>query len=167
VPRVDTAPSLADRVDPTLARPLPPAPGTAITQPAPPIPTPVPVDPGPWPGPTGQLLPELVTLDGTTLPAPADAVVRSTPPKPPVGPSPAPGPSPSPAPPLSGLVDKAYADKTAGELAAAPLTALKGISPGKAAALTEALGVDTIGELAGNRFVRAAQTITQDAASGP
>ena len=49
----------------------------------------------------------------------------------------------------------------------APLSALKGISPAKAAALTEALGVDTIGELASNRFVRAAKTIAQAVAPGP
>lgn len=83
VPRVDAAPSLADRVDASLARPLPPAHGTTITQPAPPTPTPTPVDPGPWPGPTGRPMPDLITLDGSPLPAPTDGVVDANPPKPP------------------------------------------------------------------------------------
>jgi hypothetical protein len=161
VPRVDDALSLADRVDPTLARPLPPAHGTAITQPTPPTPTPPPVDPGPWPGPTGQPMPALVTLDGSTVPAPTDGTVHPTPPKPPAPPTPTPQP---PAPPptpaaLSELVDKAYASKTAEELAAAPLQALKGISPSRAAALTQALGVHTIAELADSKYIAAAQTI--------
>ncbi len=108
-------------------------------------------------------MPNLVTLDGSPLPAPADAVVHATPPKPPAAPTPAPtptpAPGPAPAPALSDLVDKAYAGKTASELAAAPLTALKGISPTRAAALTQALGVHTIAELADSKYVTAAQTI--------
>lgn len=83
VPRVDTAPTLAGLVDPTLTRPQPPAPGTVITQPAPPQPPPAPVPPAPWPGPLGQPMPPLITLDGSTLPAPTDGVVRAKPPKPP------------------------------------------------------------------------------------
>jgi hypothetical protein len=83
VPRVDTAPSLARFVDPSLNRPTPPTPGTAITQPDPPHPTPPRVEPDPWVGPVGQPMPTLVTLDGTVLPAPADAVVRPQPPRPP------------------------------------------------------------------------------------
>ena len=165
VPRVDTSVSLADRVDPTVSRPTPPAHGTAVTQPAPPTPPPMPVDPGPWPGPTGQPLPDLITLDGSSIPAPADAVVHATPPKPPALPAPpsAPGPTPTPSPALGELVDKTYAGKNANELAVAPLTALKGISPAKAVALTQALGARTIGELATNRYVQAAQTINQAA----
>jgi hypothetical protein len=165
VPRLDGAPSLVDRVDPTLARPLPPAHGSVITQPTPPTPTPAPVDPGPWPGPTGKPVSDLITLDGSTVPAPADGTVRSTPPKPPRPPTPAPQPSSGPAPTpgpaanVAELVDKNYATKTAADLAAAPLQALKGISPAKAAALTQALGVHTVGELATSRYVQAAQTI--------
>jgi len=191
VPRVDTALSLADRVDPTLTRPQPPAYGTVITQPEPPTPTPTPVTPGPWPGPLAQPMPDLVTLDATVLPAPADAVVHATPPKPPKPPTPTPPtprppptpnpppgpptptptptpptpppPTPPPAPPPAGnldaLVDKAYAGKTAAELAAAPLAALKGLSPTKATALGQALGVTTIGELAANKLVQTATTI--------
>jgi hypothetical protein len=83
VPRVDTAPSLAARIDPSMNAPEPPAYGTAITQPSPPSPAPAPVEPGPWPGPTGQPMPALVTLDGTSLPPPSDAVVHPKPPAPP------------------------------------------------------------------------------------
>ena len=62
-------------------------------------------------------------------------------------------------------MDKAYAGKTAAELAAAPLNALRGVSAAKAAALKQALGVSTIGDLADDRYVHAAQTIA--AASAP
>jgi hypothetical protein len=162
VPRVDDASSLADRVDPKLSRPLPPAHGSVITQPAAPTPAPAPVDPGPWPGSAEQPMPALVTLDGSSIPAPSDAVVHANPPKPPKPPAPAaPGPTPPPTPAvnLADLVDKAYASKSAADLAAAPLEALKGISPTKAAALTQALGVHTVGEFAANKYVQAAQAI--------
>ena len=194
VPRVDTAPSLADRIDVTLARPLPPAYGTAITQPAAPVPTPKPVAPPPWNGTLGKPMPALVTLDGSTLPAPSDGVVHADPPKPVVPPptptpgSPVPGPAPGPTPPpgptpgptptpapvpapppgpaaLAELVDKRYAARSATDLAALPLSALKGISPAKATALKAALGATTIAELAGSPAVRAALTIAA-AASG-
>jgi hypothetical protein len=91
--------------------------------------------------------------------------VHATPPKPPALPAPpsAPGPTPTPSPALGELVDKTYAGKNANELAVAPLTALKGISPAKTVALTQALGARTIGELATNRYVQAAQTINQAA----
>jgi hypothetical protein len=83
VPRVDAAPSLAHLVDPSLNRPLPPAPGSAVQQPAPPTPTPPPVAPQPWRGPLQTPLPALVTLDGSPLPPPTDGKVNKTPPKPP------------------------------------------------------------------------------------
>ncbi len=83
VPRVDQAPSMAGHVDPTLNRPEPPTPGTAITQPAPPQPTPPPITPDPWPGRLGQPMPALITLDGSILPAPTDGLVRTQPPTPP------------------------------------------------------------------------------------
>ncbi len=164
VPRVDDAPSLAAHVDPALARPLPPAHGSVIAQPAPPSPTPARVEPAPWPGPTGQPLPALVTLDGSALPAPTDGLVRPTPPKPPKPPEPpvtppGPGPTPGPNVNLEDLVDKKYAGKTAAELAAAPLDALKGLSTAKAALLGQALGVTTIGELARHKIIQEAATI--------
>lgn len=83
VDRVDGAPSLAAHVDPALVRPEPPAPGTAIIQPAPPDPEPSPVPPDAWKGPTGQPMPALTALDGTAVPAPTDGIVRKNPPKPP------------------------------------------------------------------------------------
>jgi phospholipase C len=86
VPRVDEAPSLAQLVQPGLGRPVPPAPGSAITQPTPPSPRPAPVEPKPWPGLLDQPLPALVTLDGSSVPAPTDGLVRKSPPKAPVAP---------------------------------------------------------------------------------
>ena len=83
VPRVDDAPSMAALVNAAATRPVPPPPGTLITQPSPPTPTPTPIAPAPWPTPLDQPLPPLITLDGTTLPAPTDGLVRPTPPKPP------------------------------------------------------------------------------------
>ena len=86
VPRVDTSPSLAGLVDSSLTRPLPPSPGSTITQPKAPHPTPKPTPPAPWPGPLNQPMPDLVTLDGSSLPAPTDGLVRPKPPKPPKNP---------------------------------------------------------------------------------
>jgi phospholipase C len=85
VPRVDTARSLADRVDPTLNRPVPPSFGSAVAQPAPPDPTPQPVPPEPWDGPDAAPMPDLVVNGGGSLPAPDDAVVRQRPPHLPAG----------------------------------------------------------------------------------
>ncbi|WP_158866998.1 alkaline phosphatase family protein [Leifsonia sp. AG29] len=81
VPRVDDAPSFAHLVKAGLGRPVPPAPGSAITQPTPPSPRPAPVEPKPWPGPRGRPLPALVTLDGSSVPAPTDGKVNQKPPK--------------------------------------------------------------------------------------
>ncbi|MDQ6945495.1 MAG: hypothetical protein M3256_04320, partial [Actinomycetota bacterium] len=83
VPRVDQAPSLAHHVDAALTRPAPPVPGSVITQPMAPQPTPQPQPPVPWHGPLNQPMPALVTLDGSHLPAPTDAVVRPKAPPPP------------------------------------------------------------------------------------
>jgi hypothetical protein len=82
VPRVDTAVSLAGRVDATLNRPPPPAFGTAIVQPSAPHPTPVPRAPTPWGGPNMKPLAALVANGGKTIPAPHDgATVQKKPPK--------------------------------------------------------------------------------------
>jgi len=81
VMRVDSAPSLASHVVIGTTRPKPPAYGSAITQPAPPKPKPKPKKPQAWPGQLNQPMPNLVTLDGSTLPAPTDGVVRKKPPK--------------------------------------------------------------------------------------
>jgi phospholipase C len=76
VPRLDTAPSLVDRVD-TTTKPANPPPTyrTAITQPAPPTPTP-PATPAP-PPPTGTSVPvgPVLMRDGSTLPPPNDQPV--------------------------------------------------------------------------------------------
>jgi hypothetical protein len=159
VPRVDQAPSLAGRVDPVLHRPVPPAYGTTITQPTPPTPTPAPVPPPPWAGPLAQPLPALVTLGGPPVPAPTDGTVRASPPKPPKPPTPPPPPSGG----LDALVKKAYAGKTSAELAASPVTALKGVSSADATALATAFGIHTVHDLATNKQVQAALTIEQDA----
>jgi Phosphoesterase family len=83
VPRVDNAPSLATHVIPTLTRPHPPAPGTAIIQPNPPQPRPAPTPTAPWTGPINQPMPTLITLDGSVVPAPTDGHVNPKPPTPP------------------------------------------------------------------------------------
>jgi hypothetical protein len=82
VPRVDGAPSLAHLVDPTVSRPVPPAPGSDITQPAPPSALPELEPTAPWDGPLEQPMPPLVTLDGSVVPAPTDGVVHQKPPRP-------------------------------------------------------------------------------------
>ena len=85
IPRVDTSVSLAGRVDANLARPVPPAFGSAIVQPPAPSPTPKIQAPNPWVGPNAQALPKLVANGGATIVAPDDAVVRAKPPKLPKG----------------------------------------------------------------------------------
>lgn len=86
VPRVDSSPSLAAHVDPSLTRAEPLAPGSTITQPTAPNPPPRPHQPAPWSGPLNHPMPALVTLDGSSLPAPTDGLVRPKPPKPPKNP---------------------------------------------------------------------------------
>jgi len=81
VQRVDTAPSLASRVDHTLQRQKPAAFGTTLVQPKPPHPTPKPVPPGPWDGPNGDPVPDLAANHHKTIPAPHDGVVRPLPPQ--------------------------------------------------------------------------------------
>lgn len=61
---------------------------------------------------------------------------------------------------ITDKVDKAYEGKSVIDLANAPVEALQGISPAKAAALKEALGVETIKDLGTNKYVRWAQAIT-------
>lgn len=60
---------------------------------------------------------------------------------------------------ISKILDKAYEDKDFKELAGAPVSALQGVSDGDAAALKQAFGIDTIRELATNKFVLWAQAI--------
>src|SRR5215831_13897261 len=80
VPRVDSAESLAGRVDLTLNQPVPPRFGSAIAQPSPPVPAPQPVPPHPWGGPFAEPMPNLVANGGGSIPAPADGFVSPHPP---------------------------------------------------------------------------------------
>jgi hypothetical protein len=80
VPRVDSAPSLAGRVDPSLSRPEPPAYGTTVTQPPPPKTVPVPDPTAPWGGPLNAAMGPVLLNGGGTLPAPTDGTVQSKPP---------------------------------------------------------------------------------------
>ncbi|PYR51841.1 MAG: hypothetical protein DMF89_04590 [Acidobacteria bacterium] len=82
LPRVDTAQSLAGRVDATVNRPPPPGFGAAIVQPPAPHPPPAPIPPKPWEGPNMKPLPDLVANGGKSIAAPNDgAPVQKKPPK--------------------------------------------------------------------------------------
>jgi nucleotidyltransferase/DNA polymerase involved in DNA repair len=61
---------------------------------------------------------------------------------------------------LEKLLDKAFEEKTPAELVNAPVDALQGVSKADADALKASLGIKTIGDLARNKYVRAAQAIT-------
>ncbi|WP_148613461.1 hypothetical protein [Nocardioides rubriscoriae] len=58
-------------------------------------------------------------------------------------------------------LDKAYETKPVQELVDAPVAALQGISDAKAALLTEALGIKTIGDLGTNKYFLWAQAIAK------
>ena len=60
---------------------------------------------------------------------------------------------------ISKILDKAYEDKPFSELINAPVSALQGVSDGDAKHLKDAFGIDTIRELATNKFVLWAQAI--------
>lgn len=55
--------------------------------------------------------------------------------------------------------DKAYEDKSIEELVKAPVVAISGVSESDAADLKEAFGIDTVEELAKNKYVMLAQGI--------
>ena len=61
---------------------------------------------------------------------------------------------------INQFVDKDYENMNFQELADCPVAAIQGLSENDAQALKEAFGVDTIRELAENKFVRIAQAIT-------
>ena len=61
---------------------------------------------------------------------------------------------------INQFVDKDYEGMNFQELADCPVAALQGLSEGDADALKQAFGIDTIRELADNKFVRVAQAIT-------
>ena len=56
-------------------------------------------------------------------------------------------------------LDKAWHGKTAQELAAAPVSALKGVSEGDAELLQKAFNIKTVKDLGTNKFFVAAQAI--------
>ena len=60
---------------------------------------------------------------------------------------------------ISKILDKAYENKDFSELITAPVSALQGVSEGDAQHLKDAFGIDTIRELATNKFVLWAQAI--------
>ena len=57
------------------------------------------------------------------------------------------------------IVDPSFTSKSFRELAESPISALRGVSAADARALSQAFGVNTIGELAGLRFVKWANAI--------
>lgn len=62
---------------------------------------------------------------------------------------------------ISTKVDKAYENKSMGELADAPVSALQGLSDGDAEKLKEALHIATIRDLGTNKFFLWAQAIAK------
>ena len=60
---------------------------------------------------------------------------------------------------IAKFVDKAYEDKSFGDIAAAPVDALQGVSAADAAALQQAFGIKTVADLANNKYVKWAQAI--------
>ncbi|MEV4638023.1 hypothetical protein AB0J80_11780 [Actinoplanes sp. NPDC049548] len=62
---------------------------------------------------------------------------------------------------LDALLDKAYESSSLAELADAPVSALSGVSEADGEALQKAFNIKTIGDLAGNKYVRAAQAIAE------
>jgi len=75
-PGTATAAHALEFVDPTVYRAVPPQPGSVITQPSRPTPTPTPQETEPWLGPVNLPMSDLVTLDGSALPAPTDGIVH-------------------------------------------------------------------------------------------
>nr|WP_221382978.1 hypothetical protein [Actinoplanes polyasparticus] len=60
---------------------------------------------------------------------------------------------------LDAALDKAYESSQVADLAAAPVSALAGVSEADAEALQKAFNIKTIADLAENKYVLAAQTI--------
>lgn len=65
---------------------------------------------------------------------------------------------------LDAVLDKAYETSTPAELVNAPVAALAGVSDGDAELLRKAFNIKTIGDLAGNKYFRAATAIADIAA---
>lgn len=62
---------------------------------------------------------------------------------------------------LDKVLDKAYESSTLTELVNAPVSALAGVSEADADGLQAAFNIKTVGDLAGNKFVRAAIAIVE------
>ena len=58
-------------------------------------------------------------------------------------------------------LDKAYEEKTLGEILDAPPSALAGVSEGDDEALRSALGIKTVRDLGTNKYVRLAVALAQ------
>jgi hypothetical protein len=62
---------------------------------------------------------------------------------------------------LDSVLDKAYESSTLTELVNAPVSALAGVSEADADGLQQAFNIKTVGDLATNKFVRAAIAIVE------
>jgi hypothetical protein len=62
---------------------------------------------------------------------------------------------------LDAILDKAYESSTLAELVDAPVSALAGVSDNDADLLAQAFNIKTIGDLAGNKYFRAATAIVE------
>lgn len=62
---------------------------------------------------------------------------------------------------LDKALDKAYESKSLAELVDAPISALAGVSDADAEALQKAFNIKTIGDLAGNKYIRTATAIAE------
>jgi hypothetical protein len=60
---------------------------------------------------------------------------------------------------LDDVLDKAYESSSLAQLASAPVSALSGVSEADGEALQKAFNIKTIADLAGSKYVRAAQAI--------
>jgi hypothetical protein len=60
---------------------------------------------------------------------------------------------------ITQFFDKAYEQQEFSELAEAPVDAIQGLSENDAKVLKDALGIDTVRELAEHKFVRIAQAV--------
>lgn len=65
---------------------------------------------------------------------------------------------------LDKVLDKAYESSSLAELVDAPVSALAGVSDADAEALKKAFNITTIGDLATNKYIRAATAIAEIAA---
>src|ERR1700753_2161759 len=62
---------------------------------------------------------------------------------------------------LDAILDKAYESATLAELVDAPVAALSGVSEGDAEHLLKAFNIKTVGDLANNKYFRAATAIVE------